>query len=167
MSQVWFTSDLHLGHKLAARLRGFDSVKEHDVNIITTLMDQVNKRDILFVLGDVAMDKESLKLLSAVDCRKKMLFGNHDEYGHEDYLKYFESLHGFYKYKGVWLSHCPIHPQEMYRCKANIHGHIHKNAGTPELEFPYINMNWDFWGRAGHFEKDIKPIIKENFISSS
>mgnify|MGYP000707629157 CR=1 FL=1 len=163
MSKIWFTSDLHLGHKLASKMRGFDSVKEHDEDIIVKLIEQTRPRDILFVLGDVAMSKESLQLLKAVPCRKKMLFGNHDEYGHEEYLKVFESLHGFYKYKGVWLSHCPIHPQEMYRCKANIHGHIHKGAATPELPFPYINMNWDFWGRAVDFQEDIKPIIKENY----
>jgi calcineurin-like phosphoesterase family protein len=28
-------------------------------------------------------------------------------------------------YKSFWLSHCPIHPQELRNRKANIHGHLH------------------------------------------
>jgi calcineurin-like phosphoesterase family protein len=64
------------------------------------------------------------------------------------YLKYFEDVRGFLRYKQMWLSHCPIHPQELYRCKLNVHGHIHKNTNSPELPLPYVNVNWDFWKRA-------------------
>jgi len=35
----------------------------------------------------------------------------------------------------------------MFRAEVNVHGHIHKDAMTKPLGFPYINVNWDFWHR--------------------
>jgi calcineurin-like phosphoesterase family protein len=38
-----------------------------------------------------------------------------------------ESISGIVQYKGIFLTHCPVHPMEMdYRIKKNIHGHIHE-----------------------------------------
>ena len=32
------------------------------------------------------------------------------------------------RYKGMWLSHCPVHERELeFRVPRNIHGHIHEN----------------------------------------
>jgi calcineurin-like phosphoesterase family protein len=77
------------------------------------------------------------------------------------YRDLFTEIHGFLRYKNVWLSHVPIHPQEMYRCEANVHGHIHKNSESPELPFPYINVNWDYWQRPVSLE-EIRNIIRDN-----
>ena len=157
-----FCSDLHLGHKLAARLRGYSSVEEHDNHIIEILqMYCRKKRDILWILGDVAMNKSSLLLLNSISCRKILVRGNHDQEKIQDYMEVFEEIHGFYKYKGLWLSHCPIHPQEMCRVKANVHGHIHKDALTKSIGFPYININWDFYKRPLTFE-EIRDIVVIN-----
>ena len=147
MSNVFFTSDLHLGHRLAAEMRGFSSVAKHDDAVIESLQ-LLKKRDVLWVMGDVAMSHEGLLRFGAeVGCTKNLIFGNHDQFPLEEYAREFTNLHGFRRYKQMWLSHCPIHPQEMYRCRANIHGHIHKGGDSPVLPFPYINVNWDFWQR--------------------
>jgi calcineurin-like phosphoesterase family protein len=153
---VLFCSDLHLGHALAAKLRGYDSVEKHDQDVIYKLMQQCTKRTLLWILGDVAMKRESLDLLNAVYCEKRLVRGNHDNFQLGVYLKYFQEIHGFLRYKEMWLSHCPIHPQEMCRVKLNVHGHIHKGAMTPELPLPYFNVNWDFWGRAVSLDEIIK-----------
>ena len=43
-------------------------------------------------------------------------------------------------YKNFWLSHCPIHPQEMRDRKGNVHGHLHGS----KIEDPlYFNVNFD------------------------
>jgi calcineurin-like phosphoesterase family protein len=145
LSNVWFTSDLHLGHELAAKNRGFASVEEHDAAIIYNINKVVNKNDKLFILGDLAMNKQKLEQLSEIRCRnKELLIGNHDLYQTQHYLRWFTKVHGFRKYENYWLSHCPVHPQEMYRTKGNIHGHIHKGAATHELPLPYYNVNVDF-----------------------
>lgn len=145
---VLFTSDTHIGHKLAKRLRGFDSQQDHDWHIIETLISQCNKRSVLYILGDVCFEMEKMPLFHLIPGRKIMIHGNHDRFQTPVYLKYFEEVRGFMKYKEFWLSHCPIHPQELFgRC--NLHGHLHKNARTGNLPFPdYFNLNWDWWGRA-------------------
>lgn len=145
---VGFTSDLHLGHALAARLRGYANVAEHDAAIVETLKQQCTKRSLLWVLGDVAMRVESLGLLSQVPGRKRLVRGNHDNFQLGVYAKYFEDVHGFLRYKRMWLSHCPVHPQEMHRVLLNVHGHIHKDALTAPIGHPYLCVNWDFHRRA-------------------
>lgn len=143
MSNVWFTSDLHLGHKTAAYLRGFSSVEEHDAHILAKLQI-VGKKDKLFVLGDVAWRPQSLMLLHDAPGIKELIFGNHDKLQIACYLKVFPKVHGFRRYKDFWLSHCPIHHQEIYRCTANIHGHIHNGSATKQPEdHRYFNVNID------------------------
>lgn len=145
-ANVWFTSDWHFGHVgTAVTHRGFSSVEEHDAHIVERLNRVVRKKDKLFVLGDIAWNKDALSVLPHINCKnKELIIGNHDQYSTRGYLRYFTKVHGFRKYNNMWLSHCPIHPQEMYRCVVNIHGHIHNGAATPPLPFPYINVNVDF-----------------------
>lgn len=157
---VLFTSDLHIGHDLAAEKRGFTSVAEHDDFVISTLKEQCSKNTVLWVLGDVVMRGGEIRRLAEIPGRKKLVIGNHDELPTLEYLLYFEEIHGITKYKSMWLSHCPIHPQEMYRCKLNVHGHIHKNTSSPLLPHPYFNVNWDFWGRAVALD-EIKAVMEE------
>jgi calcineurin-like phosphoesterase family protein len=38
------------------------------------------------------------------------------------------SLYAIVSYHGFWLSHAPIHPQEMRNRKGNIHGHLHSTV---------------------------------------
>lgn len=147
-SNVWFTSDLHLGHQMAAEKRGFKHWVDHDDHVIYTLKQQMDKRSVLWVLGDVAMRIQSIEMLDFVPGRKWLVLGNHDNFDIGVYLKYFQKIHGFTKYKSFWLSHAPIHPAEFYRMKLNVHGHIHKNTDSLLLGYPYFNVNWDFWGRA-------------------
>jgi calcineurin-like phosphoesterase family protein len=35
-----------------------------------------------------------------------------------------DSVQSLVKYKGFWLTHAPIHPDEL-RGKMNVHGHVH------------------------------------------
>lgn len=147
MTEVLFTSDLHLGHEMIAEHRGFKSIEEHDADVINKLNQYCGPRTLLWILGDVAMGEDALALIGNIEGRKKIVRGNHDQEDIKRYLEVFETVHGFLKYKNMWLSHCPIHPQEMLGCDVNVHGHIHKDAITKPLGFPYINVNWDFWSK--------------------
>jgi calcineurin-like phosphoesterase family protein len=143
LENIWFTSDLHLGHDHAVKARGFSSVIEHDWAIITSLNSVVKRRDKIFILGDVVWNVDSLKLLKEIHGTKELIIGNHDNTATKEYLEHFTKVHGFRKYKHFWLSHCPIHPQEVYRCRGNIHGHIHNGGATASLGYPYFNVNID------------------------
>jgi calcineurin-like phosphoesterase family protein len=104
----------------------------------------IGKKDKLFILGDAAFSNKALPLIGEINGTKELIIGNHDGLTTKAYLEYFTKVHGFRQYKGFWLSHAPIHPQEIYRCRGNIHGHIHNGAATPPLPYPYYNVNVDF-----------------------
>jgi calcineurin-like phosphoesterase family protein len=128
MSQVRFIADLHLSHQNMATHRGFSTVEEHDEHIIAKWNSVVNKRDVTYILGDVTMEKSSpYPLLDRLNGLKHVVLGNHDRRQDvKKLLEYVESVAGMIQYKGVMLTHAPIHPMELeYRFPVNIHGHIH------------------------------------------
>ena len=135
MATVRFIADLHLGHEFVAKNRGFASIEQHDEHIIKQWNSVVQKRDLTYILGDVTMEKtDSYPLLNRLNGTKKVVLGNHDRPAHvSELLKYVQCVSGIEKYKGIWLTHCPVHPMELeYRVPRNIHGHIHsKLVMTP------------------------------------
>ncbi len=131
-----FIADLHLGHQNMATRRGFDSVEAHDEYIIQEWNKVVDKRDVTYILGDVTMEKkEPYHLLDRLNGIKHVVLGNHDRRQHtRELLNHVESVAGMIQYKGFFLTHCPVHPDELgYRdVRGNIHGHIHdKEVGAP------------------------------------
>ena len=127
MSKVHFIADLHFGHTNMAIKRGFESAKEHDEHIISQWNKKVNKRDVVWILGDVTMESsKSYPLLNRLNGMKKVVLGNHDRPSDiPELLKYVQAVAGIIRYKGLWLTHCPVHELE-FRVPRNIHGHIHE-----------------------------------------
>ncbi len=131
---VYFTSDLHLGHKRIHEFRkGFASELEHQTYIVNYWKATVTKRDDVYVLGDACFTMEALDLLRDLPGTKHLVRGNHDELDTQAYLKVFKNVYGLKKYKEFWLSHAPIHPQEL-RGRVNLHGHVHYQSVTQEIE---------------------------------
>lgn len=125
---VYFTSDLHLGHKNIHKFRGgFSSEEEHQTYIIKCWKATITKRDDVYVLGDACFTMEAVDLLRDLPGTKHLIRGNHDELDTQAYLKVFKNVYGLKKYKEFWLSHAPIHPQEL-RGKVNLHGHVHYDS---------------------------------------
>lgn len=160
MSQVWFVSDLHLGHNriidFSGPLRDGTNVVEHDHLLVQEWNRVVSKRDLVFVLGDVCMHKD-LGILSELRGNKRLVRGNHDNKNVREYLPYFEDIFGIIKYKGFWVSHAPIHPDEL-RGKCNIHGHVHGSSirdAFHQHDKRYFNVCWESYKSLVPFE-DIK-----------
>lgn len=128
MSNTYFTADLHFGHDLVARHRGFDETKDHDLAVIKGLIEGLTKGSTLWVLGDIVGrgdDREyALDLLSfAKEGRGltvHLVTGNHDtcspmhRTAHKEqakYLRVFDSVQPFakvrYNRQDVLLSHYP------------------------------------------------------------
>jgi len=162
---VLFTSDLHLGDNFVAQLRGFKSTQEHDDAVIESIVKVATKRSHLWILGDLGGDLDSVKRLKDIQCQKKiMVAGNHDDFATEEYLDIFDVVRGAVSYKNMWITHFPIHPTEFYYKLGNVHGHVHKpQKGTindiPALGYPYLNVNWEYWGKPLQLEN-----IKNEFI---
>ena len=130
MSRVLFIADLHLGHTNLAKKRGFESAREHDEHIISQWNKKVHKRDTVYILGDVAMETSNYyHLLDRMNGIKRVVLGNHDMAKDIPVLlQYVHSVSGMVRYKGIWLTHCPVHERELeFRVPRNIHGHIHEN----------------------------------------
>jgi calcineurin-like phosphoesterase family protein len=123
----YICSDLHLGHKNISKFRKFVTDSADNTNkIVNCWRETIRKQDIVFCLGDVAFDKESLDILGNLKGRKVLIKGNHDDFiSTKDQANVFEEIHGILQYKGMWLTHCPIHPAEMRKRKGNAHGHTH------------------------------------------
>lgn len=140
MSNVFFVSDPHLGHKnilkFSSETRRFDSIEEHDDYICNEWKEKVGKRDLVWVLGDLGTKEYAIERISELPGRKKLIRGNHDQMPLQMYLNVFEDIQSMIKYRGYWLTHCPIHPNELWG-KRNIHGHVHSN--TVRLPGGYID----------------------------
>lgn len=157
MSLVWFCADTHIGHKNIPKFRPmFDTMEEHDEYMLEMIHETVNyKRNILYILGDVAFTEDSLKKLSSVNTNKniRIILGNHDTergIGISDWVNAgFTDIHGMMKYKNFWLSHAPIHDSEL-RGKYNVYGHCH-NAVIEDPRYRCVSME----------QIDYKPISLE------
>lgn len=130
---AFFISDLHFGHKRITDFRCDNGVKyrqgelwEENMNILVDNWNSVvTKRDKVYVLGDVAFNDVGFEALKRLKGTKVMVRGNHDNYyPTSKWLEVFDEVEGLVRYKNYWLSHAPIHPDEL-RGKLNIHGHNH------------------------------------------
>ena len=142
---VYFTADLHLGHRNIPKYRPiFSSLQEHD-NYMFSLLAPLNKRDILFILGDFIFDGDHytsyMQRIASLPCQLRIILGNHDSLNLIDSRPpNVKLLNPLRSYKNMWLSHCPIHPKELRSRTANIHGHLHLET-IPDHR--YYNVNVD------------------------
>ncbi len=132
MSKLYLTSDLHLGHNNICKYRTeFSTAEEHHETIFENLATTVGYRDTLYLLGDVAFDKEWLARIASLKVKHKVLIcGNHDlERGihMRDLVETYDAVYSLWSKRNYWFSHAPLHPQELRTRKGNIHGHLHGN----------------------------------------
>lgn len=83
MSKIWFTSDLHLGHKNILKLsnRPFGEIEHHDDTIINNYNNMVSNDDFCYILGDISFNQsyENYKrIFSRLNGKKNIIIGNHD-----------------------------------------------------------------------------------------
>jgi len=152
MPSVYFISDLHLGHKNTLKFgqRNHLDIEHMHIKMVEEWNEKVRKQsDIVWVLGDVAFNPEALKWLDCMNGQKRLILGNHDTMDLGLYRKYFKEVSVFHKgYKGMILTHIPIHPSEMdvrFGWNWNIHGHIHHEERN-NLGEQYYNVNVDIIG---------------------
>lgn len=131
MSHVYCVGDLHFGHKNICAFRGnllgnipISTEEEHREAVIFLWNQRITKRDTVFVLGDAVFTEETLEDISRLKGTKVLVRGNHDVLNASTYLTVFKDVAGMIRSRASWLTHAPIHPQEL-RGKINIHGHVH------------------------------------------
>lgn len=141
MSRVLLSSDLHLGHANAYKFRTvFSAAEEHHNTLFDNLASALAKRDTLILLGDVAFTPEWNQKIASIRCQQKILvMGNHDrdKLSIQELASTYDKVYSLLSYRNVWLSHCPIHPEEIRRRLGCFHGHTHfHNISDPR----YVNL---------------------------
>jgi calcineurin-like phosphoesterase family protein len=132
MNIAYIISDTHFGHKNILKYepihRPFQSIEEHDQELIRRWNSVVRPRDTVWHLGDVLFGKHSFACLAQLNGTKRLIMGNHDRHPLALYREHFASIHGVAEYKGCILSHIPVHEGQLHsRFRRNIHGHLHSN----------------------------------------
>jgi calcineurin-like phosphoesterase family protein len=134
MSRVYIISDTHLGHNAICKYRTeFSTAEEHNHHILEEWNSVVTRRDTVYLLGDAVFSMDAMLCAKQLNGNKILVRGNHDKLDTHVYLTAFKHIYGVIKYKGIWLSHAPIHPQELRGCY-NIHGHVH-NETIPDSRY--------------------------------
>jgi len=166
MCKVFFTSDLHFGHELLCQALRNMSAKESDELIIDNWNSIVTKRDTVYILGDITMEKHAnISMLDKLVGNKVIVGGNHDVRKCCVALQDMNiPVMGTLSYKGFLCTHIPIHPLFLKECRGNIHGHIHLpdsesnyNMLLPEGSERYYNVNCEF--------HNYKPVYFEEIVS--
>lgn len=150
MNNTFFIADTHFGHKKIIEFekahRPFATIEEHDAELVRRWNAKVSKKDSVWVLGDFCFGRVNLEIAEQLNGTKRLVMGNHDLYPAADYLKYFTRVCGVVEFKGMILSHIPVHSNQFSRYTHNIHGHLHsKNIWMTEepycLDHRYINVS--------------------------
>lgn len=140
MGTVYLCSDFHLGHKnIAVHRKGVTSEEDNYEQLKENWHKTITKRDTVICLGDMCFTPERLTEFMSWRAEQKILIlGNHDtdNVSFKDIANAYDKVHSLLRYKGMWLSHAPIHPDEL-RGKPNVHGHCHYH----EVDDPrYLNI---------------------------
>jgi len=161
MNEIRFISDPHFGHRNIAIKRGFKDAGEMNEYIISQWNSVVRKRDVVYILGDITMERASYyHLLNRLNGFKKVILGNHDR--PQDVIKllnYVNSVASIKYFNGkelgkFILTHVPIHPSEFNdRSKINIHGHVHEKTLDDKR---YINVSAE---NIDYIPKTLKQLI--------
>ena len=139
--EIWFCSDLHLGHSNMYKFTNYDGTKcrpwdnyeEAEEYMLQEFNKVLKPQDTLYCLGDVAnrTDRASYFFNALVPCRRILLMGNHDnKIGFKFLSKYFNEIRGAYNLENYIMTHIPVSSGSKGRFKTNIHGHTHSNLIT-------------------------------------
>lgn len=156
---MYFSSDLHLGHKKMLEVRPFDTMMEHDDYIIAQLK-KVNPESEIWILGDIACGEEDYALdrLANIPAKMHLVSGNHDSVwpyhrnAHRQqrkFLEVFESVQSMARVnfggKKVMLYHTPhgSHKTPTHLGEGMLHGHTHSEEKI--TYFNTVNVALEAW----------------------
>ena len=180
-----FASDLHLGHNLSSKQRGFNCLEEHDNVIIDNLMTTVKRGCDLYLLGDTFFTNNNEFIEKFyTNLRKErvnlhFIIGNHDKKIPKvnKVVKTVSHLKDI-KENEQWITLCHYPMIVWNRSHYNswmLYGHIHKDDMTDKKlsnEYSYflkgkkLNINIDFHKFYPYTFDEIKSIMdkkEDNF----
>ena len=173
MPSVFLTSDTHFGHvgvtkflrEDGSKLRPWDSVEEMDEEMVKRWNETVKPTDKVYHLGDVVINRKALKIMHRLNGDKVLIKGNHDIFKLEDYTQHFRDIRSYHVMNGVILSHIPVHPDQLRRFGANIHGHLHSNRVMFEDKWMGSIIDPRYYSVCVE-QTDFRPILFEDVLKN-
>lgn len=182
VGNVWFSSDLHLGHQAVINFgRKFEDLETMNLNIINEINKKVGEKDLLVLLGDSMMgEKNYFSLLESLNCKRViMLYGNHCNVGKLSTV-YSEKL----LYTGYYLelvvdkqvfccSHYPMFNWNLQdEGSISLHGHLHSDESDVVKEihkYKSIDVGVDnyykLFGKYSLFSfEQVRELLKDKLI---
>jgi calcineurin-like phosphoesterase family protein len=173
---VWFTSDLHIGHKNIIKLCGRPYKDTHEMteDIITKWNKKVRPEDTVFILGDIIWSvtpSKCRRFYSRLNGHKCVIWGNHDNEGKQDLAMIdwssrleIVTIEDDGKFTEVTLCHYPMGSfHRSYAGAIQLFGHCHGNYDTNRQLFNQVDVSWDIKLDLFSWE-DIKEIITEQLL---
>lgn len=139
---IYFTSDLHLGHKNVLKhcYRPFDTIEQMNKHFISNINNTVGMNDELYILGDFTAygvkRGDGMRFREQIKCRNVyLIYGNHDKDYRE--CRCFQGLFHYHEVKTdegkIICFHYPIHVwNQKHHGSLHLHGHQHNK---PEYNF--------------------------------
>lgn len=159
MSEKWFISDTHFGHRgiinYEKEKRPFATIQEHDEELVKRWNEVVRDDDKVYHIGDFCINRSALQIAKRLKGRKILIMGNHDMFKTAEYIDVgFERLCGALQFENLILTHIPVSTQQFYRFFANVHGHLHSHKID---DWRYCNVGCE--------HTDLRPITLEEVYS--
>lgn len=178
MPNIYFSSDYHFGHTNVLNFdkRPFKNLDEMHETIISNHNEIVTNDDILYILGDVSMKLDHIKvaeILNKMNGKKILIKGNHDKglLRHPEFRNCFESIHDYLEIKHnhtmLCLFHYPIDEwNATHRGSIHLYGHTHtkeKELNGKALNVGIMNHNFYPLSLKDIFEKTEKMSVGTHY----
>jgi len=152
MPNLFLISDTHFGHQGmceflrddGTKMRPWTNFVEMDAVIMNQWNKVVGKRDKVYHLGDVVINRRFLSYMTELNGEKILIKGNHDIFKLSDYTPHFKDIRACHRLdKNYVLSHIPIHQDSLKKEQYNLHGHLHhKNVmKNGQIDPQYVNLS--------------------------
>jgi len=156
--KYYFTADFHIDHANIIRFckRPFKDIGEMKEKIISNWNNLVKQEDIVFHIGDFAMNNTNKEeIISRLNGQVILIKGNHDR---GDLFK-IQDLMFMLGDEQLHLVHIPEEAQADY----NLVGHTHEKWKTKKIGDHFcINVGVDVNNFTPVSEEEIKQIIRED-----
>lgn len=173
MPNIWLSSDFHFGHdrEFIWGPRGFNSIEEHDEEIVKRYNAVVSDEDDVYVLGDLMLgnNNHGIECINRLKGKLHVIFGNHDTDARKTLYKMLpnvvetaDALRFKYNKYHFYCSHYPtitsnLEKESLKQVEINLYGHTHQiNEFYEDRPFMY---------HVGVDSNNCHPVLIDDVIS--
>lgn len=152
MSNIYLTSDLHLGHdrQFIWKVRGYSNIDEMNEDYVSKWNSLITENDDVYVLGDLMLGEASnIAYLKRLRGKIHIVLGNHDTLRRQEMYKKLPGVVEInwaimlnYKKYHFLLTHFPcltgnLENESLKQMTLNLYGHTHQTTNFYE-DRPYM-----------------------------